>query len=236
MDFGNLTGEPEMNSWKPEEEVKAGVLTSSPLYLVACCVAQLCLQDVPYSLETSKQPYSDPSASFVPSLWVAILWGPQRLPAVGSGRVQSTRAYLHLNWDQLHWCPWKTLWLGPRPCDRGDNEVGPSRSTQPVTPLYICHKGQGILSRAFSEAAVSSAVRVNDPGSGHPHKPGASAPFSQSLPTHSRAGEIWFVVGLCGSLLCQKKACCRFLSVFCLAVHLCLICRHFHLVISTLEN
>lgn len=68
VDFGNLIVESELNFWKPVERVKSGVLVSSLPYVVAHCVLQLCLRDVPNNLENLKQSYSDPSASLVQPL------------------------------------------------------------------------------------------------------------------------------------------------------------------------
>ena len=147
------------------------------------------------------RPWNSPSRMPLPTLcWPlgAHFFGDhRRFPLWAVVELKSVRCYFHLNGEQLHYCIWKAPRLGPRPCDRGDKEVGPLPSMKPVTSLCISCKDPGVaLSHTFSEWAMSSAVQASGLGSG--------CPLSQSLPTHSRADEIWFVVGFCGSLVSEE--------------------------------
>lgn len=52
------------------------------------------------------------------------------------------------------------------------------------------------FSQELLETAMSGVVQACDPGAGHLHKPGPSAPV-QSPPTPFWGDEMWFVMGLC---------------------------------------
>lgn len=71
---------------------------------MTCCGPQLCLWDVLYSSDTSKQ---DPFASFVQFLWTALLEGHRHFQLWVVVGLQPIRGSFHLNQDQLHNCFWK---------------------------------------------------------------------------------------------------------------------------------
>lgn len=145
---------------------------------------------------------------------------------------------IHLDWGQLHYHLWKTPGLGPRPCDRGDDEAASLPSTQPVALLYIWSEGLGIaLSHTFSEAACTvlykqmalhQAIHINLEPRLH------SASHYQLIPELMKYSLLWSCVLWPGSPV-SEEGLVQIPSCL-LSVHLCSICRHFHLVTSILKN